>query len=63
MSARLAEVAAKASADALAQPAAAHDPVPIEMVLRLLSDVRRIADVMEEFAASDLAAPAGTAAK
>jgi hypothetical protein len=54
MSAHLAEVAAKASADALAQPASAHDPVPIEIVLRLLSDVRCIADVMAEFAAGNL---------
>jgi hypothetical protein len=49
----LAQVAAKASADALAQPASAHDPVPIETVLRLLTDVRRIADVMAEFAAGN----------
>jgi hypothetical protein len=51
MSARLAQVAAKASADALAQPASAHDPVEMGHVLRLLSDVRRIADAIAEFAA------------
>jgi hypothetical protein len=51
MSARLAQVAAKASADALAQPASAHDPVEMGYVLRLLSDVRRITDAIAEFAA------------
>jgi hypothetical protein len=54
MTARLAQVAAKASADALAQPACAHDPVPMENVLRLLSDVRRVADVIADVATGGL---------
>jgi hypothetical protein len=54
MTARLAQVAAKASADALAQPACAHDPVPMENILRLLSDVRRVADVIADVATGGL---------
>jgi hypothetical protein len=53
MSARLAQVAAKASADSLSLPAHAHDPAPMEHVLRLLTDVRRITDAIAEFAAGD----------
>lgn len=53
MSARLAQVAAKASADSLSLPARAHDPVQMEHVLRLLTDIRRIADAIAEYAAGD----------
>jgi hypothetical protein len=58
MSARLAQVAASASANALAQPASAYDPMQMEIVLRFLSDVRRIADVVAAVAAGDLPLPA-----
>jgi hypothetical protein len=50
MSARLAQVSAKASADCLAQPARAHDPMHTEHVLRFLTDVRRIADAIAAYA-------------
>jgi hypothetical protein len=53
MSARLAQVSAKASADSLSLPARAHDPVQMEHVLRLLTDVRRITDAISEFATGD----------
>jgi hypothetical protein len=53
MSARLAQAAAKASADSLSLPAHAHDPVQMEQVLRLLTDVRRIADAIAEYATGD----------
>jgi hypothetical protein len=51
LSARLAQLSAKASADSLAQPACAHDPVPMEDVARLLTDLRRIADTIADIAA------------
>ncbi len=53
MAARLAQVAAKASADALRQPERAHDAVPEADVLRFLSDVRRIMNAVAEFAAGE----------
>jgi hypothetical protein len=53
MSARLAQVAAKASADSLSLPAHAHDPVQMEQVLRLLTDVLRIVDAIAEYATGD----------
>ena len=51
LTARLAQVAARAAADALAEPACAHDPVQEEHVLRFLTDVRRIAEVIADVAA------------
>jgi hypothetical protein len=53
LSSRLAQVAAKVSADSLTRPACAHDPMQIEIVLRFLTDVRRIADAVAEFATGD----------
>jgi hypothetical protein len=50
LSSRLAQVSAKVSADSLTQPARAHDPMQMEIVLRFLTDVRRIADAVAEFA-------------
>jgi hypothetical protein len=54
LTARLAQLAAKAAADALTEPACAHDPVQEERVLRFLSDVRRIAEVIADIAAGNL---------
>jgi hypothetical protein len=53
LSSRLAQVSAKASADSLTRPACAHDPIQMETVLRFLTDVRRIADVITAFATGD----------
>jgi len=53
LSSRLAQVSAKASADSLAQPACAHDAMHTEIVLRFLTDVRRISDAVAAFAAGD----------
>ena len=53
LSSRLAQVAAKASADAIAAPACAHDPMPSDTVLRLLSDIRRMADAIAAISAGD----------
>jgi hypothetical protein len=50
LSSRLAQVSAKVSADSLTQPARAHEPMQMEIVLRFLTDVRRIADAVAEFA-------------
>jgi hypothetical protein len=50
LSSRLAQVAAKASADSLARVACAHDRMHMDDVLRFLTDVRRIADAVAEFA-------------
>ena len=47
----LAQLSAKAAADALIDPACAHEPVSMERILRYLSDVRRIADAIAEIAA------------
>ena len=51
LTARLAQVAARAAADSLAEPACAHDPVQEERILRFLSDVRRIAEAIADIAA------------
>jgi hypothetical protein len=51
LTARLAQVAARAAADSLAEPACAHDPVQQECILRLLTDVRRIVEVIADVAA------------
>jgi hypothetical protein len=51
LTARLAQLAAKATADSLAEPACAHDPVREERILRFLSDVRRIAETIADIAA------------
>ncbi len=51
LTARLAQVAARAAADALAEPAYAHDPVQEECILRFLGDVRRIAETISDIAA------------
>jgi hypothetical protein len=53
LSSRLAQVSARASADSLAQPACAHDPMHTEIVLRFLTDVRRISDAVAAFAVGD----------
>jgi hypothetical protein len=53
LSSRLAQVAAKASADAIAAPASAHDPMPSDTVLRLLTDLRRMADAIAAVSAGD----------
>jgi hypothetical protein len=53
LSSRLAQVSAKASADSLGQPACAHDPVHTEIVLRFLTDVRRISDAVAALAIGD----------
>ena len=52
VTARVAQVAARAAADALAEPACAHDPVQEERILRFLAscDVRRIAEVIADVA-------------
>jgi regulator of protease activity HflC (stomatin/prohibitin superfamily) len=50
LSSRLAQVAAKASADSLSRVDRAHDRMPMDDVLRFLTDVRRIADAVAEFA-------------
>jgi hypothetical protein len=51
LTARLAQLAAKAAADSLAEPACAHDPVQDEYILRFLSDVRRITEAIADIAA------------
>jgi hypothetical protein len=51
LTARLAQIAARAAADSLAEPACAHDPVLEERILRFLSDVRRIAEAIADIAA------------
>ena len=51
LTARLAQVAARAAADSLAEPACAHDPVQDECILRFLADVRRIAEAIADVAA------------
>jgi hypothetical protein len=56
LSARLARVAAKASADSLPSPACSHDAVQADVVLRFLTDVRRIADAIAEFASGNCVA-------
>jgi hypothetical protein len=53
MSARLAQVAARASADMIAEPALAYEPVEMDYLLRFLTDVRRITDAMAQFAMGD----------
>lgn len=55
LSSRLAQVAAKASADAIAAPASAHDPMPSATVLRLLTDLWRMADAIAAISAGDAA--------
>jgi hypothetical protein len=50
MSARLAQVSAKAAADSLAQPDCAHDRMHMDFVLRFLTDVRRITDAITAYA-------------
>src|SRR5690349_5440716 len=50
LSSRLAQLAARAAADCLAVPARAHEAVPMETVLRLLSDVRRITEAIAAIA-------------
>lgn len=54
LSSRLAQVAAKASADAMAAPARAHAPMPADAVLRFLSDLRRMADAIAAISAGDV---------
>jgi GAF domain-containing protein len=53
LSSRLAQVAAKASADSLSRVDCAHDRMHMDDVLRFLTDVRRIADSVAEFATID----------
>jgi hypothetical protein len=53
LSSRLAQVAARASADAIAAPARAHDPMPSDTVLRLLTDIRRMAEAIAAISAGD----------
>jgi hypothetical protein len=53
LSSRLAQVAAKASADSLSRVECAHDRMHMDDVLRFLTDVRRIADAVAEFATGD----------
>jgi hypothetical protein len=53
LSSRLAQVAAKASADSLARVACAHDRMHMDDVVRFLTDVRRISDAVAAFAAGD----------
>jgi hypothetical protein len=53
LSSRLAQVAAKASADSLSRVDCAHDRMRMDDVLRFLTDVRRIADAVAEFATGD----------
>jgi len=55
LSSRLAQVAAKASADAMAVPVSAHEPMPEDAVLRFLSDLRRMADAIAAISAGDAA--------
>jgi hypothetical protein len=55
LSSRLAQVAAKASADAVSPPACAYDPMPADVVLRLLTDVRRMADAIAALSAGGVA--------
>jgi hypothetical protein len=50
LSSRLAQVSAKASADAMSVPACAHDPMSMEFIARYLTDLRRLADAITELA-------------
>ncbi len=54
MSARLAQIAAKVSADSLSEPASAHDAVPMERVARFLGEVWRITDAIFDTASGGL---------
>ena len=60
LSSRLAQVAAKASADAMAVPASAHTPMPADAVLRFLSDLRRMADAIAAISTGDVHQPGGS---
>lgn len=55
MSAHLAQVAAKASTEALSDVACAHEAMPSELVMRFLEDVRRVADAIYDVAMVGLA--------